>query len=101
MSKLTLMPENKIGLYDPSLEKDACGVGFIVSIEREETNKVLTDAKTMLIRMAHRYMIIIIIFLFLFIKIIYLHSEVHVVVITILVMVLESLHQCRTTFFPK
>jgi glutamate synthase (NADPH/NADH) len=54
MSKLTLMPENKIGLYDPSLEKDACGVGFIVSIEREETNKVLTDAKTMLIRMAHR-----------------------------------------------
>jgi len=48
------MPENKIVLYDPRLEKDACGVGFIVSIEREETNKVLTDAKTMLIRMAHR-----------------------------------------------
>ena len=101
MSKLTLMPENKIGLYDPSLEKDACGVGFIVSIEREETNKVLTDAKTMLIRMAHRYIKMIIIFLFLIIKIIYLHSEVHVVVITILVMVLESLHQCRTIFFPK
>ena len=58
MSKVTLMPENKIGLYDPSLEKDACGVGFIVSIEREETNKVLTDAKTMLIRMAHRYIYI-------------------------------------------
>ena len=46
--------EKKIGLYDPTLEKDACGVGFIVSIEREVSNKVLLDAKTMLIRMAHR-----------------------------------------------
>lgn len=54
MKEIIRMPKNKIGLYDPSLEKDACGVGFIVSIEREESNKVLQDARTMLIRMAHR-----------------------------------------------
>jgi glutamate synthase (NADH) len=53
-TKVKLIPKEKIGLYDPSLEKDACGVGFIVSIDRIETNKVLLDAKTMLIRMAHR-----------------------------------------------
>lgn len=106
MSKVTLMPENKIGLYDPSLEKDACGVGFIVSIEREETNKVLTDAKTMLIRMAHRYIYIKIktklFFFFLFVlNYLFTFIEVHVVVITILVMVLEYSHQCHTISFPK
>lgn len=30
----------KDGLYDPQLEKDACGVGFIVSIDGKRTNKV-------------------------------------------------------------
>ena len=45
---------NKVGLYDPSLEKDACGVGFIVNIEGVSSNKVITDARTMLTRMAHR-----------------------------------------------
>ena len=102
MSKVTLMPENKIGLYDPSLEKDACGVGFIVSIEREETNKVLTDAKTMLIRMAHRYTKTKLFFFFLFVlNYLFTFIEVHVVVITILVMVLEYSHQCHTISFPK
>jgi len=44
----------KIGLYDPSFEKDACGVGFIVNIEGLPSNKVLLDARTMLVRMDHR-----------------------------------------------
>ena len=44
----------KIGLYDPANERDACGVGFIVSIDGISSNKVIMDAKTMLIRMAHR-----------------------------------------------
>lgn len=44
----------KVGLYDPALEKDSCGVGFIVSIDGISSNKVLQDAKKMLIRMAHR-----------------------------------------------
>lgn len=28
------------GLYDPRLEKEACGVGFIVAIDGKRTNKV-------------------------------------------------------------
>lgn len=30
----------KDGLYDPSLEKDACGVGFIVAIDGQRSHKV-------------------------------------------------------------
>lgn len=30
----------KQGLYDPILEKDACGVGFIVSIDGKRSHKV-------------------------------------------------------------
>ena len=29
-----------VGLYDPAQERDACGVGFIVSIDGIRTNKV-------------------------------------------------------------
>ena len=54
MKQIVEMPKERIGLYDPAYEKDACGVGFIVSIEGVSSNKVLQDAKTMLIRMAHR-----------------------------------------------
>jgi len=28
------------GLYDPQLEKEACGVGFIVAIDGKRSNKV-------------------------------------------------------------
>ncbi|ELT96170.1 hypothetical protein CAPTEDRAFT_177943 [Capitella teleta] len=42
------------GLYDPSYEKDACGVGFVVSIDGVPSHKVLRDAQTMLKRMEHR-----------------------------------------------
>ena len=30
------------GLYDPSYEKDACGVGYVVSIDGVPSNKVNT-----------------------------------------------------------
>jgi glutamate synthase domain-containing protein 1 len=30
----------KQGLYSPDLEKDACGLGFIVKINGESSNKV-------------------------------------------------------------
>lgn len=33
----------KDGLYDPQLEKEACGVGFIVAIDGKRSNKVTTD----------------------------------------------------------
>ena len=33
------------GLYDPSMEKDACGVGFIVHIDGKKTHDVLVSAQ--------------------------------------------------------
>uniref|UniRef100_T1IMC7 glutamate synthase (ferredoxin) n=1 Tax=Strigamia maritima TaxID=126957 RepID=T1IMC7_STRMM len=44
----------KQGLYDPTFEKDACGVGFIVSIDGIHSHKILEDAETISIRMEHR-----------------------------------------------
>lgn len=42
------------GLYDPQNEHEACGVGFIVSIEGKANHKILRDAQTLSIRMNHR-----------------------------------------------
>ncbi|XP_058126066.1 uncharacterized protein LOC131282547 [Anopheles ziemanni] len=42
------------GLYDPQNEHEACGVGFIVSIEGKPNHKILRDAQTLAIRMNHR-----------------------------------------------
>jgi len=42
------------GLYDPSLEKDACGVGFIVNVDGRRNHKVLQDASKLSMRMEHR-----------------------------------------------
>lgn len=47
------MPMKK-GLYDPSFEKDSCGVGFIASIKGEKTNKIVLDGMQILERMTHR-----------------------------------------------
>ncbi|XP_064627288.1 uncharacterized protein LOC135487499 [Lineus longissimus] len=47
------LPE-KQGLYDPELEKDSCGVGYVVSIDGVKSNRVIKDAERMLIRMEHR-----------------------------------------------
>eukprot|EP01135_Chromosphaera_perkinsii_P012089 Nk52_evm27s2579 gene=Nk52_evmTU27s2579 len=44
----------KAGLYDPGLEKDACGVGFVANIKGKASHKTLKDSKTLLCRMAHR-----------------------------------------------
>ncbi|RNA35404.1 glutamate synthase [NADPH] isoform X2 [Brachionus plicatilis] len=53
LNKQSGLPE-PTGLYDPSYEKDACGVGFIVNIEGIASHQVILDAKKMLTRMAHR-----------------------------------------------
>ena len=42
------------GLYDPGLEKDACGVGFIVHIDGQTTHDVLVSAQELSRRMTHR-----------------------------------------------
>eukprot|EP00092_Neocalanus_flemingeri_P019929 GFUD01021587.1.p1 GENE.GFUD01021587.1~~GFUD01021587.1.p1 ORF type:complete len:2149 (+),score=589.84 GFUD01021587.1:113-6559(+) len=42
------------GLYDPAMERDACGVGFIVHIDGKTTHQVLLDAQELSRRMTHR-----------------------------------------------
>ncbi|KAK9869813.1 hypothetical protein WA026_003542 [Henosepilachna vigintioctopunctata] len=44
----------KQGLYDPQLEKEACGVGFIVSIDGHNSHKIIRDAQRLAISMNHR-----------------------------------------------
>src|SRR5262249_32660026 len=36
------------GLYDPALDKDSCGVGFIADIKGRQSHKIVTDALTIL-----------------------------------------------------
>nr|WP_164103851.1 glutamate synthase large subunit [Candidatus Laterigemmans baculatus] len=44
----------KQGLYDPELEKDACGVGFIANIKGQPSHQMVLDADTILKNMDHR-----------------------------------------------
>ena len=37
-----------VGLYDPTNEKDACGVGFIVDLSNKQTRETVNNAITML-----------------------------------------------------
>ncbi|AQK88282.1 Glutamate synthase 1 [NADH] chloroplastic [Zea mays] len=51
MSKL---PQGDTGLYDPSMDRDSCGVGFIAELSAEPSRKTIVDAVEMLERMSHR-----------------------------------------------
>jgi glutamate synthase (NADPH/NADH) large chain len=42
------------GLYDPALEKDSCGVGFIADIKGRKSHKIVDDALTILCNLEHR-----------------------------------------------
>ncbi|MBX3420632.1 MAG: glutamate synthase large subunit [Pirellulaceae bacterium] len=42
------------GLYDPSFEKENCGVGFIAHIKGQASHQFVLDASAMLISMDHR-----------------------------------------------
>jgi glutamate synthase (NADPH/NADH) large chain len=42
------------GLYDPSLEKDSCGVGFVAHIKGLPSHQIVSDADEILRRMDHR-----------------------------------------------
>lgn len=44
----------KQGLYDPDLEKDACGVGFACHIKGKASHKIVSDARNLLCNMTHR-----------------------------------------------
>jgi len=47
------MPE-KQGLYDPQLEHDACGVGFIVHKKGQKSHDIVEQALTILVNLDHR-----------------------------------------------
>src|SRR3954466_14061707 len=42
------------GLYEPSLAKDSCGVGFIADIKGRKSHKIVQDALTILVNLQHR-----------------------------------------------
>ena len=47
------MNENR-GLYNSSFEHDACGIGAVVNIKGEKSNKVINDALDILENLKHR-----------------------------------------------
>lgn len=51
--KVLGLPE-KQGLYDPNMEKDSCGVGFVADVTGKKTNKIITNALEILKNMSHR-----------------------------------------------
>ncbi|XP_050387175.1 glutamate synthase 1 [NADH], chloroplastic isoform X1 [Argentina anserina] len=53
-SMLSAVPEKPQGLYDPAMDKDSCGVGFVAELSGESSRKTITDALEMLVRMTHR-----------------------------------------------
>jgi len=49
-----LGPPERTGLYDPSYEKDSCGVGFVANIKGIPSHEIMTDAYHINSRMDHR-----------------------------------------------
>ncbi|MGB6538566.1 MAG: glutamate synthase central domain-containing protein, partial [Xanthobacteraceae bacterium] len=50
----TTMSASAFGLFDPALEKDSCGVGFIADIKGRKSHKIVEDALTILLNLEHR-----------------------------------------------
>src|SRR6266568_3385790 len=42
------------GLYDPALDKDSCGVGFIADIKGRKSHQIITDALAIVLNLEHR-----------------------------------------------
>ena len=42
------------GLYDPVLDKDSCGVGFIADMKGRKSHQIVEDALTILLNLEHR-----------------------------------------------
>ncbi|KAF1893422.1 hypothetical protein Lal_00001895 [Lupinus albus] len=53
-SAMSAVPKERLGLYDPAMDKDSCGVGFVAELSGESNRKTVTDALEMLVRMTHR-----------------------------------------------
>ena len=54
MTTHTMQPPKAVGLYDPSFEHDACGVGMVARLDNEPTHEVLSRALTALENLEHR-----------------------------------------------
>ena len=54
MNSHTMQPPKAVGLYDPSYEHDACGVGMVARLDNEPTHEVITRAVTALENLEHR-----------------------------------------------
>jgi glutamate synthase (NADPH) large chain len=48
------MTASGFGLFDPALEKDSCGVGFIADTKGRKSHKIVEDALTILLNLEHR-----------------------------------------------
>jgi glutamate synthase (NADPH/NADH) large chain len=46
--------ESNQGLYHPSFERDACGIGFVANIKGNKSHQIISDALTILENMEHR-----------------------------------------------
>ena len=54
MKEQYTLPETAGGLYDPSFEHDACGIGFVANIKGYKSHEHISDALTILENMEHR-----------------------------------------------
>ena len=46
--------QGKTGLYEPSMEHDSCGIGFLANLKAKKTHKLIEDSLIMLRNMEHR-----------------------------------------------
>jgi glutamate synthase (NADPH/NADH) large chain len=46
--------EKAQGLYDPALDRDSCGVGFIADIKGRKSHRIIDDALAILRNLEHR-----------------------------------------------
>ena len=44
----------KQGLYDPELEHDACGIGFVADLKKAASHTIIEQATEILCRLTHR-----------------------------------------------
>ena len=42
------------GLYDPSAERDGCGIGFIARLDAQPEHRIVEDAVRILVNLEHR-----------------------------------------------
>lgn len=42
-SAFSAVPEKPLGLYDPAMDKDSCGVGFVAELSGQSSRKTVGD----------------------------------------------------------